>query len=148
MMTADAFEQKIRKRKKVGESIGRTKLIAEALRAYEQAVRDGMGDAEKAAYVYQVIKLCNWWLQGKGQAQKNSDNQTARRVHVNQLLYEANQELVSYPIVCNALQPTTLRRPRLSRTGRGPRRRSRACMPTRAPLMIRQRPRASSTTRT
>jgi hypothetical protein len=106
MTSADEFEKRIRKatKKGIGSSFkkaGRTAPIAEALRAYEESGARGEAQAERAAYLYQVIKNCNAWSRLKaGETGGNTENR--RRVIV-ALYNEAQLELRQYPLIAHAL---------------------------------------------
>jgi len=102
MMRADEFAEILRKGKKKGESLGRTKLIVAALEAYWESRDNQQADAEQASYLYQVIKLCKWWFNGRAGA-PTSTTEATRRFTIERLLDEANQQLMLYPIVYNAL---------------------------------------------
>jgi hypothetical protein len=82
MTSADEFERAIKKAtsKGIGSSFkgpGRTAPIAAALRAYEESGAKNEAQAERAAYLYQVIKNCNAWSQLK--TGKTGGNTSARR---------------------------------------------------------------------
>jgi hypothetical protein len=103
MMRADEFDQTIRAGKKKGESMGRTKLISAALGAYWESRDKQQADAEQAAYLYQVIKLCNWWIKGRTRTTSSSTTEATRRFIIEKLLEEANQQLILYPIIYETL---------------------------------------------
>jgi hypothetical protein len=106
MTSADEFEKRIKKatKKGIGSSLkkaGRTAPIAAALRAYEESGARGEAQAERAAYLYQVIKNCNAWSRLKaGETGGNTENR--RRVIV-ALYNEAQLELRQYPLIAHAL---------------------------------------------
>lgn len=106
MTSADDFERAIRKAttKGIGSSLkkaGRTAPIAAALRAYEESAARNEAQAERAAYLYQVIKNCNAWSRLKsGETGGNTENR--RRVIV-ALYNEAQLELRQFPLIAQAL---------------------------------------------
>jgi hypothetical protein len=107
MMSADEFERQIKGNTNKGamsrlKGPGRTKLIAAALRAYEESGRQRQADAERAAYLWTVIKNCKNWKQTK--KGDEGDNTGARMGVVDALLQEAQLELRTYPLVNAALQ--------------------------------------------
>src|SRR5262252_6562022 len=106
MTSANEFERAIKKAtsKGLGSSFkgaGRTAPIAAALRAYEESGARNEAQAERAAYLYQVIKNCNTWQQLK--AGKTSGNTPKRRRVIVSLYNEAQLELRQYPLVARAL---------------------------------------------
>ena len=106
MTSADEFEKAIRKATKKGigsrfKGAGRTAPIAAALRAYEESGARNEAQAERAAYLYQVIKNCNTWQQLK--AGKTSGNTSNRRRVISALYNEAQLELRQYPLIAKAL---------------------------------------------
>jgi len=106
MTSADEFERAIKKAtsKGIGSSFkgpGRTAPIGAALRAYEESGAKNEAQAERASYLYQVIKNCNAWSQLK--AGKTGGNTSARRRVIVALYNEAQLELRQYPLIMNAL---------------------------------------------
>ena len=106
MTSADEFEHAIKKATSKGigarfKGPGRTAPIAAALRAYEESGAKGEAQAERAAYLYQVIKNCNTWSQLK--TGKTGGNTSARRRVIVALYNEAQLELRQYPLIMNAL---------------------------------------------
>jgi hypothetical protein len=106
MTSADEFERAIKKAtsKGIGSSFkgpGRTAPIAVALRAYEESAAKNEAQAERAAYLYQVIKNCNAWSQLK--TGKTAGNTSARRRVIVALYNEAQLELRQYPLIMRAL---------------------------------------------
>jgi hypothetical protein len=106
MTSADDFERAIKKAtsKGIGSSFkgpGRTAPIAAALRAYEESGAKNEAQAERAAYLYQVIKNCNAWSQLK--AGKTGGNTSGRRRVIVALYNEAQLELRQYPLIMTAL---------------------------------------------
>ena len=106
MTSADEFEKAIKKATSKGigsrfKGPGRTAPIAAALRAYEESGAKHEAQAERAAYLYQVIKNCNTWSQLK--AGKTGGNTSARRRVIVSLYNEAQLELRQYPLIARAL---------------------------------------------
>jgi len=106
MTSADEFEKAIKKATKKGfgstfKKPGRTTPIAAALRAYEESGARNEAQAERAAYLYQVIKNCNTWQRLK--AGKTSGNTSNRRRVIVSLYNEAQLELRQYPLIAKTL---------------------------------------------
>lgn len=106
MTSADEFEKAIKKATKKGvgsrfKGAGRTAPIGAALKAYEESGARNEAQAERAAYLYQVIKNCNTWQQLK--AGKTSGNTSGRRRVIVGLYNEAQLELRQYPLIAKAL---------------------------------------------
>jgi len=106
MTSADEFDRAIKKAtsKGIGSSFkgpGRTAPIAAALRAYEESAAKNEAQAERASYLYQVIKNCNAWSQLK--TGKTGGNTSARRRVIVALYNEAQLELRQYPLIMKAL---------------------------------------------
>jgi len=106
MTSAAEFGRNIEKatKKGIGSSLkgpGRTAPIAAALRAYEESEAKNEAQAERAAYLYQVIKNCNAW--SKLKAGETSGNTATRRRVVVALYNEAQLELRKYPLIMKAL---------------------------------------------
>jgi hypothetical protein len=108
MMSAQEFENYIRKVTKKGfgssfKKAGRTAVIAEALRAYEESVAANLAQADQAAYLYQVVKDCNTWLALK--ADYTGGNTGARRDVISMLRMQVFDTLRrQYPLVREALE--------------------------------------------
>jgi len=106
MTSADEFEKAIKKATSKGigsrfKGPGRTAPIAAALRSYEESGAKGEAQAERAAYLYQVMKNCNTWKQLK--TGKTGGNTSARRRVIVALSQEAQLELRQYPLIMSAL---------------------------------------------
>jgi hypothetical protein len=107
MMTAQQFENNIRKVTNKGfgsgfKKAGRTAVITEALRAYEESVAASLAQADQAAYLYQVVKDCNTWLALK--KDKTGGNTGARMDIIAFLRLQALHTLTKdYPLVQQAL---------------------------------------------
>jgi hypothetical protein len=80
---------------------GKTLLIGEALKAFEESVTKGQAQAEQVAYLFEAFKQCNKWLKLK--EGKTSGHTPDRRRIIQRVRDEITDELETYPLVGQAL---------------------------------------------
>jgi hypothetical protein len=122
MTTHQEFEKMIKKATKQGAlsgfySLGRTAIISAALRAYHESALKNEAQAERAAYLRQVIKNCDDWLKHK--LGKTGGNTEARRKVILDLKHEAMLEFKKYPLIQDALDKCARKRGQGPKVGAG-----------------------------